>query len=157
MSDLARSDTKFRVPLTLCDQKRITPYNTDTFSRYKATRKWKNIQGIWFDETRNSQNQNCNKSMEHGSENCKFESEGGFSSRCCEKTTNPICKLHDILLTESFFISVVSRVQEQIGQFMRIMLETWDYNIVNNDFKWPGQSDLKEEKKLLHSAVLGRF
>lgn len=40
---------------------------------------------------------------------------------------------------------------------MRIMLETWDYNIVNNDFKWPGQSDLKEEKKLLHSAVLGRF
>lgn len=29
---------------------------------------------------------------------------------------------------------------------MRIMLETWDYNIVNNDFKWPGQSDLKEEK-----------
>lgn len=75
MSDLARSDTKFRVPLTLCDQKRITPYNTDTFSRYKATRKWKKHPGYMVDETRNSQNQNCSKSMEHGSENCKFESE----------------------------------------------------------------------------------
>lgn len=58
------------------------------------------------------------------SENCKFESERVLVHDVVKKTTNPICKLHDILLTESFFISVVSRVQEQIGQFMRIMLET---------------------------------